>query len=130
MKIGGSAGPRLWREEAVTLLAIPALAEQPLVESGFSRHGQVHETPGQGCKKGGARRCKKGAIRLSASDLVGHLNCRNLTELDLAVASGTLAKPTIWNPLLDVLQERGWRHEEQYVGTSERRASISKPLPA
>ena len=26
------------------------------------------------------------AFRLSASDLVGHLNCRNLTDLDLAVA--------------------------------------------
>jgi hypothetical protein len=31
------------------------------------------------------------AIQLSASDLVGHLNCRNLTELDLAVAKGALA---------------------------------------
>ena len=55
------------------------------------------------------------AIQLSASDLVGHLNCRNLTELDLAVARGTLAKPRTWNPLLDVLRERGLRHEQGYV---------------
>ena len=55
------------------------------------------------------------AIQLSASDLVGHLNCRNLTELDLAVAKGTLAKPRTWNPLLDVLRERGLRHEQGYV---------------
>ena len=55
------------------------------------------------------------AIQLSASDLVAHLNCRNLTELDLAVAKGTLAKPRTWNPLLDVLRERGLRHEQGYV---------------
>ena len=55
------------------------------------------------------------AIQLSASDLVGHLNCRNLTELDLAVAKGALAKPRTWNPLLDVLRERGLRHEQGYV---------------
>ena len=55
------------------------------------------------------------AIQLSASDLVGHLNCRNLTELDLAVAKGALAKPRVWNPLLDVARERGLRHEQGYV---------------
>jgi predicted RecB family nuclease len=54
-------------------------------------------------------------VQLSASDLVGHLNCRNLTELDLAVAKGTLPKPKVWNPLLDVLRERGLRHEQGYV---------------
>ena len=54
-------------------------------------------------------------IQLSASDLVGHLNCRNLTELDLAVAKGELAKPKVWSPLLDVLRERGIRHEQGYV---------------
>jgi hypothetical protein len=56
------------------------------------------------------------AFRVSACDLVGHLNCRNLTELDLAVAKGSLAKPKSWaDPLLDVLRERGIRHEEAYV---------------
>ena len=54
-------------------------------------------------------------FQLSASDLVGHLNCRNLTELDLEVAKGALAKPKVWNPLLDVLRERGLRHEQGYV---------------
>jgi predicted RecB family nuclease len=54
-------------------------------------------------------------VQLSASDLVGHLNCRNLTELDLAVAKGALAKPRVWNPLLDVARERGLRHEQDYV---------------
>jgi predicted RecB family nuclease len=54
-------------------------------------------------------------VRLSASDLVGHLNCRNLTELDLAVAEGALAKPRVRDPLLDVARERGLRHEDGYV---------------
>ena len=54
-------------------------------------------------------------VQLSASDLVGHLNCRNLTELDLAVAKGALAKPRVWDPLLDVARERGLRHEQGYV---------------
>ena len=56
-----------------------------------------------------------GTIHLSASDLVGHLNCRYLTSLDLAVAKGVLAKPFIWDPVLEVLAERGALHERGYV---------------
>ncbi len=54
-------------------------------------------------------------VQLSASDLVGHLNCRNLTELDLAVARGALRKPRVWDPHLDLARERGLRHELGYV---------------
>jgi hypothetical protein len=54
-------------------------------------------------------------IHLSASDLVGHLNCRHLTNLDLAVANGTLAKPFARDPLLEILAERGTAHEEAYI---------------
>ena len=54
-------------------------------------------------------------IHLSASDLVGHLNCRHLTVLDLSVAEGTLKKPTRWDPLLDILRERGRRHEAAFL---------------
>ena len=54
-------------------------------------------------------------LLLSASDLVGHLNCRYLTELDVAVANGELAKPVIWDPLLDLLVERGRLHERNYL---------------
>jgi uncharacterized protein len=50
-------------------------------------------------------------IRFSASDLVGHLNCRYLTTLDLAVAIGALAKPKVWDPAL----ERGAQREKSYV---------------
>lgn len=55
------------------------------------------------------------SIHLSASDLVGHLGCGHLTELDRAVAMGTLAKPKVWDPLLEILRERGARHEKRFV---------------
>lgn len=55
------------------------------------------------------------SLLLSASDLVGHLNCRHLTGLDIEVARGTLPKPASWDPLLQILWERGARHEQGYV---------------
>jgi predicted RecB family nuclease len=55
------------------------------------------------------------SLLLSASDLIGHLNCRHLTELDLRVAVGALAKPDSWDPQLELLWERGLRHERGYV---------------
>lgn len=57
----------------------------------------------------------KDVIELSATDLVGHLNCQHLTALDLSVASGTLKKPDVWDPLLEILRERGRRHEEGFI---------------
>ena len=54
-------------------------------------------------------------MRLSASDLVGHLNCRHLTDLDLAVADGKLSKPHVWDPLFEILAERGALHEQSFV---------------
>ena len=55
------------------------------------------------------------SIVVSASDLVGHLNCRHLTGLDIAVATGALEKPKVWDPLLQLLWERGARHEQAFV---------------
>ena len=55
------------------------------------------------------------SLLLSASDLIRHLNCRHLTELDLRVAFGELAKPHTWDPQLELLWERGLRHERGYV---------------
>lgn len=54
-------------------------------------------------------------IQLSASDLVGHLNCAHLTSLNLLVASGALAKPSVWDPMLEILRERGALHEQEYI---------------
>jgi uncharacterized protein len=57
-----------------------------------------------------------GVIELSAADLVGHLSCRHLTQLDLSVATGRLAAPKLWaDPLLEILWERGLAHERSYV---------------
>ena len=53
-----------------------------------------------------------GVVHLSASDLVGHLNCHYLTTLDLAVAKDKLDKPSVWDPVLEVLVERGALHEQ------------------
>ncbi len=55
------------------------------------------------------------AIILSAHDLVGNLYCAHLTNVDLQVAQGTLAKPAQWDPLLDILRERGQRHEQAFL---------------
>ena len=55
-------------------------------------------------------------LELSATDLVGYLNCGHLSNLDRAVADGALAKPHVWkDPLLEVLWERGTVHEQNYV---------------
>jgi uncharacterized protein len=56
-----------------------------------------------------------GTLSLSAGDLVGHLNCRYLTELDLKVANGELKKPKIWDPVLETLAERGALHEQGFI---------------
>jgi uncharacterized protein len=54
-------------------------------------------------------------FELSATDLVGYLNCHHLTSLDRAVAEGRLEKPKDWDPLLEILWERGSIHEQNYV---------------
>ena len=56
-----------------------------------------------------------GSLELSATDLVGYLNCHHLSGLDRAVAEGSLAKPQIWDPSLPILWERGSTHEAAYV---------------
>jgi hypothetical protein len=67
-----------------------------------------------------------GVVHLSASDLVGHLNCRYLTSLDLAVARGELDKPSVWDPVLEVLAERGNLHEQSYIDHLEANSRIAR----
>jgi predicted RecB family nuclease len=57
----------------------------------------------------------KNHFDLSATDLVGYLHCHHLTALDRAVAEGALAKPKVWDPLLQILSERGAIHEKSYI---------------
>jgi predicted RecB family nuclease len=54
-------------------------------------------------------------LQLSAGDLVGFLSCKHLTQLDLKVAADELPAPSVWDPMLKVLQERGLRHEQAYL---------------
>ncbi|MSQ24276.1 MAG: TM0106 family RecB-like putative nuclease [Chloroflexi bacterium] len=51
----------------------------------------------------------------SASDLVGHLECSYLTELERAALDGLTARPHRRDAELDVLQRRGVEHELRYL---------------
>lgn len=52
---------------------------------------------------------------LSAQDLIGHANCSHLTALDIEVATGQAQKPKQYDPLLEILRERGQNHEQSYI---------------
>jgi predicted RecB family nuclease len=56
-----------------------------------------------------------GVLQLSATDLVGHLSCRHLSTLDQAVARGQRPRPVHWDPLLEILWERGAAHERDFA---------------
>lgn len=56
-----------------------------------------------------------GDLQLSAGDLVGFLSCKYLTSADLKVAAGELGAPFVWDPMLEVLVERGLQHEQAYL---------------
>ena len=67
---------------------------------------------------------------LSASDLANHLGCRHLTQLDLAVAQGTLQPPTWRDPTAIILQERGLDPERTSLNHLRGQGwSISEPEP-
>jgi predicted RecB family nuclease len=53
--------------------------------------------------------------RFSSRDLSGHMNCRHLTQLELQVAAGVIRRPKPWDPSLEALWERGFRHERDYL---------------
>ncbi|MCW5715749.1 MAG: TM0106 family RecB-like putative nuclease [Bauldia sp.] len=54
-------------------------------------------------------------IRLSATDLSQFLACAHRTALDLTVALGRRTAPFRFDPMIDVLRERGLAHEQAYV---------------
>src|SRR6185503_16933796 len=60
---------------------------------------------------------KDHSLHLAATDLVGHLNCQHLTDLDVEAANGRLRRPHFDDPLLEILTERGNRHERDYLKT-------------
>ena len=60
-------------------------------------------------------RITDGQISFGAGDLVDHLACRYLTELNAQLAEGVLAAPGDRDPMLDLLRQRGLAHEQDYV---------------
>src|SRR5213594_2573854 len=54
-------------------------------------------------------------FQLSASDLAKHLACRHLTSLDFLAARGDIKRPYRHDPSVEVLAERGLRHETAYL---------------
>ena len=60
-------------------------------------------------------RSVNGSLRLSASDLVNHLACRHLSELNFEVVVRARAAPSHWDPTLELLQKRGLAHEQAYI---------------
>jgi len=55
------------------------------------------------------------SLLLSASDLVGHLNCRHLTHLESEALRLCQRRPVFHDPMLEILMQRGAIHEANYV---------------
>ena len=58
---------------------------------------------------------RDGTIVVSATDLVGFLACDHLISLELERIAGLRKKPVRYDPELELLQERGDRHEHAYL---------------
>ena len=56
-----------------------------------------------------------GRLLCSATDLVGHLECRHLTELERAAAFGWRERPVRDDPVLDRIAQRGIEHEKSFL---------------
>ncbi len=56
-----------------------------------------------------------GTIVVSATDLVGYLACDHLATLELERIAGLRRKPDRYDPELELLQERGDRHEREHL---------------
>ena len=55
----------------------------------------------------------EGVLVLSATDLVGHLECEHLTQLERLAALGELKRPKRDDPALDLLSQLGEEHERE-----------------
>ena len=56
-----------------------------------------------------------GTLVVSATDLVGFLECDHLVTLEQARARGELAKPFRDDPELELVRKRGFEHEQRYI---------------
>ena len=58
---------------------------------------------------------RNGEMLFSPSDLNAFLECEHLTQLELAVARGTLERPADENPQADLVKRKGDEHEAAYL---------------
>ncbi len=58
---------------------------------------------------------RDGTVVVSATDLVGFLACDHLATLELERIAGLREKPERYDPELELLQERGDRHEHDHL---------------
>jgi len=56
-----------------------------------------------------------GTLIVSATDLVGYLNCDHLATLELGRTEGRWEKPVRFDPEIELMQERGLAHEQAYL---------------
>lgn len=63
---------------------------------------------------------RDGKLIVSATDLVGFLECGHLTRLERAAAAGLVHKPDREDPEIELLQRRGGEHEQRYIEQLER----------
>src|SRR5918996_314245 len=60
-----------------------------------------------------------GTLRLSPSDLANHLACAHLTQLELRVQRGELARPVVDDPYGQIIMQKGNEHEAAYLARIE-----------
>jgi uncharacterized protein len=65
------------------------------------------------------QRHEDGTLVVSATDLVGFLECDHLVTLELARARGEIEKPFHFDPQLDLLRKRGYEHERAEIARLE-----------
>jgi uncharacterized protein len=73
---------------------------------------------------------REGRLIVSATDLVGFLECGHLTTLERAAAAGLIDKPIRDDPEVELLQRRGGEHEQRYITALESRGRTITRLTA
>jgi uncharacterized protein len=62
-----------------------------------------------------------GTLVVSATDLVGFLECDHLVTLEQLRARGELEQPVREDPELELIRKRGYEHERRYIAQLEAR---------
>jgi uncharacterized protein len=57
-----------------------------------------------------------GSLVVSATDLVGFLECDHLVSLELEIVEGAREKPFRNDPELELIRRRGFEHEQRFLG--------------